>query len=149
MPNRRARTRRKENVIISTISNKAFIITSISLIIIIALCLAIMKFLSIKEKQEIAKEKERINAQIEEIYSISKDNINSVENYKTDSIIRISAVGDILCGNNLRQFGKDYNNIFTDISKCFKDSDLTIGTYETNITEETKPFADAIKNSRN
>ncbi len=147
MPNRRARTRRKDNIIIKTISNKVFIRVSSVLIAIIILCLVIMRLLNIKENERIAQEKERINSQIEDIYTATSNSINSLDDYKTDSIIRLSAVGDILCGNNLKQYGKDYNNIFTDISKYFKDSDFTIGTYETNITEETKAFADAVKNS--
>lgn len=147
MPNRRSRTRRKDNILIKTISNKVFIrISSISIAIII-LCLCAMKLLNIKENEKIAQEKQRINSQIEDIYTATSNTLNSLDNYKTDSIIRLSAVGDILCGNNLKQYGKDYNNIFTDISKYFKDSDFTIGTYETNITEETKSFADAVKNS--
>ena len=47
----------------------------------------------------------------------------------------------------MKNYGKDYNNIFTDISKYFKDADYTLGTYETTITDDTKSFADAVKNS--
>lgn len=147
MLNRRARTRRKKNVIIDTISNKNFIIISSIMIVIIIGCIATMKYLNIKEAKKIAEEKERINSQIEEIYSSTIAEIDSLKDYKTNSIIRLSAVGDILCGNNLRQYGRDYNNIFTDISHYFRDSDFVIGTYETVITDDTKDFADAVKNS--
>ena len=146
MANRRARTRRKNNIL-ETISNKTFKVTISILVVIIILCLVVIKLLNVKEQEKIAKEKERINSQIEEIYTASEEEINSLKDYKTDSIIRLSAVGDILCGNNLKRYGKDYNNIFTDISKYFKDADYTIGTYETNVTDETKDFADAVKNS--
>lgn len=148
MPNRRARTRRKKNIIIDTISTKAFIITSIIMLMIILACIATIRYLNIREIERVAKEKERINAQIEEIYTSANAEIASIDTYKTNSIIRLSAVGDILLGNNLREYGKDYNNIFTDISKYFKDSDFVIGTYETVITNETKEFADAVKKSR-
>ncbi len=147
MPNRRARTRRKNNVIIDTISNKNFIIISSIMIVIIIGCIATMKYLNVKEAKRIAEEKERINSQIEEIYSSTIAEIDSLKDYKTNSIIRLSAVGDILCGNNLKQYGRDYNNIFTDISHHFRDSDFVIGTYETVITDDTKDFADAVKNS--
>jgi len=113
MPNRRARTRRKKNVIIDTISNKNFIIISSIMIVIIIGCIATMKYLNVKEAKKIAEEKERINSQIEEIYSSTIAEIDSLKDYKTNSIIRLSAVGDILCGNNLKQYGRDYNNIFT------------------------------------
>lgn len=147
MPNRRARNRRKNNVVIDTISNKTFIIISSIMIVIIIGCLAIMKVLNVKEMEKIAKEKERINSQIEDIYTSTIAEIDSLKSYKTNSIIRLSAVGDILCGNNLRQYGRDYNNIFTDISHYFGDSDFVIGTYETCITDDTTDFADAVKNS--
>lgn len=147
MPNRRARTRRKKNVIIDTISNKNFIIISSIMLVIIVGCLGLMKYLNIKETERIAEEKKRINSQIEEIYSSTELEIESLKDYKTNSIIRLSAVGDILCGNNLKQYGRDYNNIFTDISHYFKDSDFVIGTYETCITDDTKDFANAVKNS--
>lgn len=147
MANRRARTRRKNNTLVNSMSNKAFLMLSIILIIIIIICILIMKLQNIKETAKIAEEKARIESQIEDIYTSTRANINSLGDYKTNKIIRISAVGDILCGNNLKQYGKDYNDIFTDISKYLKDSDLTIGTYETNITDETKEFADAVKES--
>ncbi len=147
MSNRRARTRRKSNIIIETMSNKTFATVSISLIIVIIICLAIMKILNVVETKKIAEEQKRIESQIEEIYTSTELRMESLDYYKTNQIIRLSAVGDILCGNNLQKYGKDYNSIFTDISKYFKDSDLSLGTYETNITEETKAFADAVSKS--
>ena len=147
MSNRRARTRRKDNKILELISNKTFVRLSIISIIVIIVCIAIMQFLNIKERKKIAEEKARIDAQIEDIYTSTSAQMNSVNEYKTNQIIRLAAVGDILCGNNLKNYGKDYNNIFKDVSKYFKDADYTLGTYETTITDETKSFADAVKNS--
>ncbi len=147
MPNRRARTRRRDNIIVETISNRTFLILSAILIAIILSCVLIIKLLNIKEARKIFEEQERIKYQIDEIYSSTEAKMQDLQNYKTNQIIRLSAVGDILCGNNLRQYGKDYNEIFTDISKYLKDSDLTLGTYETTITEETKDFANAVGKS--
>ena len=147
MSNRRSRTRRKDNKMLEFISNKTFKRLSIISIIVIIACIVIMYFLNANEKQKIADEKARIEAQIEDIYTSTSAKINSANSYKTNQIIRLAAVGDILCGNNLKNYGRDYNNIFTDISKYFKDADYTLGTYETTITDETKSFADAVKNS--
>ena len=147
MANRRARTRRQESKIIKTMSNKTFITLSIILLIIIVICVLIMQFINYKQKQKIAEEQKRINSQIEDIFVSTKAQMESLNDYKTNQIIRLSAVGDILCGNNLKNYGKDYNNIFKDISKYFKDADFTLGTYETTITEDTKSFADAVKQS--
>ncbi len=147
MPNRRARTRRKDNVIVETLSNKTFLKLSGILILIIVACVLIMTILNVNEKRRITLEKARIQAQIDEIYSATSKEMESLENYKTNQIIRLSAVGDILCGNNLRQYGRDYNSIFTDISRLLEDVDLSLGTYETTITEDTKDFANAVGKS--
>ena len=69
MANRRARTRRKDNVIIETLSNKTFLTLSSILILIITACILIMTVLKVNEKRRIAYEKSRIEAQIDEIYS--------------------------------------------------------------------------------
>ena len=80
------------------------------------------------EKAKIVEEKERINAQIEEIYQSTIDEMSSLLDYKSATIVRVSAVGDILCGNNMQKYGQDFDGIFEDISKYFKDSNLNLGT---------------------
>ena len=110
MANRRARTRRKQNKIIETISNKTFITLSIILLIIIVICVLTMQFINYRQRQKIAEEQKRINSQIEDIFVSTKAQMESLNDYKTNQIIRLSAVGDILCGNNLKNYGKDYNN---------------------------------------
>ncbi len=147
MSHRRARSRRRDNIIWETISNKNFIIISSILILIILVGLVGIKLLNLNVEKDIAAEKARIEAQIEDIYTSTTAQFEGIGEFKTNQIIKISAVGDILCGNNLKKFGSDYNNIFTDISKYLKDSDITVGTYETTITEDTKTFADAVSKS--
>ncbi len=147
MPNRRARTRRKNNIFVETMSTKTFVTVCIIFLVIILICILTMQILKARTNAKIAEEKARIEAQIEDIYTSTSAQMESLNDYKTGQIIRLAAVGDILCGNNLKNYGKDYNNIFTDIAKYFKDSDFVIGTYETTITEETKSFADAVKQS--
>lgn len=149
MANKRRRKTRKANIIKDTISNKNFIIISSLLLTVIIICIVVNIILNINEKNKIAEEQKRIASHVEEIYSSMEADINEINNYKLNSIVRISAIGDILLGNSLKNNGKNdvglYNNIFTDISKYLTDSDLTIGTYETNVTEETKAFANAVK----
>ena len=144
MSNRRSRSRRRGNKIFG-ISNKVFYPVLICLIIVITACALIMRQMNIKESKRIAEEKERINAEVEEIYASTNAEIQSISEYKTNSIIRISAVGDILCGNNLYKYGKSYNSIFKDISKYLKDTDLNLGTYETDIKEDKAEFAKSVK----
>lgn len=99
------------------------------------------------EKAKIVEEKERINAQIEEIYQSTIDEMSSLLDYKSATIVRVSAVGDILCGNNMQKYGQDFDSIFEDISKYFKDSNLNLGTYETDVKDVKKEFAQSIKKS--
>lgn len=98
-------------------------------------------------KKIITEQKERINAHIEEIYKSTISEMESLLDYKSATIVRVSAVGDILCGNNMQKYGKDYDNIFEDISKYFKDSNLNLATYETDVKDNKKEFAKSIKNS--
>lgn len=149
MANNRRRKTRKSNVIIETISNKNFIIISSLLLLVIILCIIINVILHINETKKIAEEQQRIEEYVEEVYMSVEAELNDFNNFKSDSIVRISAVGDILLGNNLKNYGANeqglYGDLFSDITKYFSDSNIVIGTYETDITEETKPFANAIR----
>ena len=151
MPNNRRRKTRKVNIIKDTISNKNFIIISSILLVIIVICIIINIMLNINESKKIAEEQKRIADHVEEIYSSIENDIASINDFKADSIIRISAIGDILLGNNLQKSGKNtnglYADIFEDISKYFNDSDIVMGTYETDVTDENKAFANSIKES--
>lgn len=151
MANRRRRNTRKSNLVIETISNKNFIIISSILLGIIIVCILINTILHINENKKIAEEQERINKHIEEIYTSVEADLDELNNYKSNSIVRISAIGDILFGDNLKKYGANqsglYTNIFSDISKYMIDSDIVVGTYENSITNENKAFANAIRNS--
>ena len=151
MPNNRRRKTRKSNIIKDTISNKNFIIISSILLVIIVICIIANIMLHINENKKIAEEQKRIADHVEEIYSSIESDIASINDFKADSIIRISAIGDILLGNNLQKSGKNadglYSDIFEDISSYFKDSDIVVGTYETDVTDENKAFANSIKES--
>ena len=151
MPNRRRRKSRNDLNIIKTINSKSFIILVIVLLCVIISCIGISIFLHSKEMEKIAAEKERIESHVEDIYTSAEMKIDELNNYKSNSIIRISAVGDILLGSNMKKYGMDenglYTNIFSDITKYTKDADFVLGTYETSIKEDTKVFANAIKES--
>ena len=151
MGNNRRRKTRKSNIIRDTISNKNFIIISSILLVIIVICLIVNVILNINEAKKVAEEQKRIANHVEEIYSSIESDIASINDFKANSIIRISAIGDILLGNNLQKSGKNtdglYTDIFEDISKYFNDSDIVMGTYETDVTDENKVFANSIKES--
>lgn len=57
-----------------------------------------------------------------------------------DKVVRVSTVGDILCGDEMLMNAKnidnsyDFNNIFKNINPFIERSDLVVGTMETNFT---------------
>lgn len=148
----RRRNKRKINIIIETISNKTFIIITTVLLIIIVGCIGLNVMFFEKEKQEIALEQQRISQHVEDIYTSVEADLHELNNYKSNSIVRISAIGDILFGNNLEKYGADeegnYTHIFSDIKGYMKDSDIVLGTYEHVINNSNKAFANAIKDSK-
>ncbi len=147
MANKRRVHRRESNNIIEFMSSKTFITVVIVLIILIIIFVGIYEYINYNEKQQISLEKAKIATEMDDIYNKASADYDDLNNYKTNKLIRISAVGDILCGTNLQKYGQDYNNIFRDISKYLSDSDMNIGTFEFNINRENKAFADSVKNS--
>lgn len=147
MANKRRVHRRESNNIIEFMSSKTFITVVIVLIILIIIFVGIYEYINYNEKQQISLEKAKIATEMDDIYNKASADYDDLNNYKTNKLIRISAVGDILCGTNLQKYGQDYNNIFSDISKYLSDSDMNIGTFEFNINSENKAFADSVKNS--
>lgn len=151
MPNNRRRKTRKSTLIRDTISNKNFIIISSILLVVIIICVIVNVILHIQEQKKIAEEQQRIADHVEEIYSAMEADVDSINNFRANSIIRISAIGDILLGDNLKKYGKNsdglYTDIFSDITRYLEGSDITLGTYETNVTDDTKAFANAVKDA--
>ncbi len=145
MPSNRRKRSRRRNPIIASISNKTFLIVSCIMLVIIGISVTVIRLRYEAESKALMEEKQRISEEIEEIYVTANSEISNLKDHKANSIIRISAVGDILCGDLLKLYGKDYSNIFTDITKYLEEGDLVLGTYETNVTGETENFAKAIK----
>lgn len=152
MSNRRRRNTRTSNIVIETISNKNFILISCILLVIIIGCIIVSTMLHVNETKKIAQEQKRISQHVEDIYTSVEADLDELNNYKSNSIVRISALGDILFGNNLSKYGVnetgEYTDIFSDISEYMKDSDMVLGTYEHVITDSSKIFANAVKNSK-
>ena len=110
-----------------------------------------------------AEQRAELEKNIEAIFEETEKNIANSNNTVRDSIIRISAVGDILCENSILEdaYDKgtqnyDFTSMFKNMSTFFADSDITVGTMETNYTDNkysgygqrNSPisFAEALKN---
>ena len=91
-------------------------------------------------------------------------NIENSNETTRDTIIRVSAVGDILCGEEMLEdaYDKetknyDFSHMFQNITGFISRSDIVVGTMETNFTSSAysgygnrnspREFAQAVKNS--
>ena len=126
MSKRRSRTRRVEKIF--KLDSKIFYTIVFSLLVIIVMCCIVIFLMNKKEKEKVLADKERVNQEQEKIFEATNEELNSLKDYKTDSMISFSAVGDIL-------FNDNYNNMFIDIKKYLSDSDFVLGTYETKVND--------------
>lgn len=160
---RNRRSKRSSRSILEVMSSKTFITLTIILAIIIVICSVTIFYRNNKEKKISAEQRAELEKNIEAIFEETEKNIANSNNTVRDSIIRISAVGDILCENSILEdaYDKDTQNydftsMFKNMSTFFADSDITVGTMETNYTDDKysgygqrnspTSFAEALKN---
>ena len=160
---RNRRNKRSSRGIIEVMSSKTFINLTIILAIIIVICSITIFYRNDRERKILAEQRAELEKNIEAIFEETEKNIANSNNTIRDSIIRISAVGDILCENSILEdaYDKDtqnydYTSMFKNMSTFFADSDITVGTMETNYTDNkysgygqrNSPisFAEALKN---
>ena len=160
---RNRRNKRSSRGIIEVMSSKTFINLTIILAIIIVICSITIFYRNDRERKILAEQRAELEKNIEAIFEETEKNIANSNNTIRDSIIRISAVGDILCENSILEdaYDKDTQNydftsMFKNMSTFFADSDITVGTMETNYTDNkysgygqrNSPisFAEALKN---
>lgn len=132
MSNRRRNFRRKGLKIFEK-ENKHFKIISIILLIVLAIVLAVFSYksyLSYKQKKQVANEQQESKNQIESIFRSADDAVNSVNNYKTNTILRFSITG-LIDPNGVEKY--EINNgydFFNDIANYLNNSDFTIANYK-------------------
>ena len=160
---RNRRNKRSSRSILEVMSSKTFITLTIILAIIIVICSVTIFYRNNKEKKILAEQRAELEKNIEAIFEETEKNISNSNNTVRDSIIRISAVGDILCENSILEdaYDKgtqnyDFTSMFKNMSTFFADSDITVGTMETNYTDDKysgygqrnspTSFAEALKN---
>lgn len=161
---RNRRNTRRIKTIKDVISTKAFVtIVSILLVIIIA-CVAINAYRRNEDIKLIARQREELQKQSEEIFSQINNNIDQTNQNisESDTLIKMSAVGDILCSSAMLEDAYDENtksydfsHMFNNVSGFIDDADIIMGTMETGIMGEGEyndirapiEFAKAVKNS--
>ena len=141
---RNRRNTRKRNVVLDTITNRNFIIIVSILLAVIIVAEGVIQIRKYQDRKLLAKQAEELEKQTGEIFTAIENNLTNPSNNGETTVItrtaRISAVGDILCQMDMIDDAKiddgyDFSHMFTGISKFVKNSDLAIGTLETNFID--------------
>ena len=162
MSRNRRNTRRTKNIQ-DAITKKNLIIIISVLIFIIIICIGINLYKQYQDRQLLAKQREEIEKQSEEIFSQINNNISQTNKNisESDVLIKMSAVGDILCSQEMlddayNEEANSYNfsHMFNKISGYIDKADIIMGSMETGIVDseynyKNAPieFAKAVKNS--
>ncbi len=141
---RNRRNTRKRNVVLDTITNRNFIIIVSILLAVIIVAEGVIQIRKYQDRKLLAKQAEELEKQTGEIFTaIENELTNPSTNGETTvrtKTAKISAVGDILCQMDMIDDAKiddeyDFSHMFTGISKFVKNSDIAIGTLETNFVD--------------
>ena len=141
---RNRRNTRKRNVVLDTITNRNFIIIVSILLAVIIVAEGVIQIRKYQDRKLLAKQAEELEKQTGEIFTaIENELTNPSTNGETTvrtKTAKISAVGDILCQMDMiddakTSDGYDFSHMFTGISKFVKNSDIAIGTLETNFVD--------------
>ena len=140
---RNRRNTRRKNVVLDTITNKNFIIIVCILLAIMLISMGIIQYRKYQDKLLLAQQAEELEKQTGEIFtSMEKDLNGATASGKVvrTSTAKIAAVGDILCQMDMIEDAYsngvyDFSSMFSNITKFVKNSDIAIGTLETNFIE--------------
>ena len=162
MPRNRRNTRRVKSIK-DVLNMKTFLIIVSILILIIIICIGINSYKQYQDKQILAQQKEEIEKQSEEIFSQINNNIAQTNQNisESDVIIKMSAVGDILCSQamlddayNKETNAYDFSHMFNRVSGYITKADIIMGTMEVGVidgeyNDKNAPieFAQAVKDS--
>lgn len=141
---RNRRNTRRKNIVLDTITNKNFIIIISILLVIMILSIIIIQCRKYQDKVLLAQQAEKLEKQTGEIFKSMENDLNGATTANGEiirtSTARIAAVGDILCQMDMIEDARsnetyDFSSMFSNISKFVKNSDLAIGTLETNFVD--------------
>lgn len=161
MPRNRRNVRRIN--IRDYLNMKTFLTIVGILVVVIIICIGVNEYKRNEDRQLLARQKEELEKQSEQIFLSIEDNISQTNQTisETDEIIKMSAVGDILCGQTMIEDAYnenyktyDFSHMFNRVSGYINRADIIMGTMETNFTDgkytnenTPKEFAEAVKNS--
>ena len=162
MSRNRRHTRRIKSIR-DVLNMKTFLIIVGILLVIIVSCIGINEYRRYQDRKLLAEQREELEKQSQELFSQMSTSISETNQSisESDSIIKMSAVGDILCSEAMLQDAYDENtktydfsHMFNNVSGFIDDADIIMGTMETGVMEgkyndKNVPleFARAVKNS--
>lgn len=162
MPRNRRNTRRIKSIR-DVLNMKTFLIIVGILLAIIVACIGINEYKRYQDVKLLAKQREELDKQSQELFSQMSTSISETNQSisESDSIIKMSAVGDILCSDAMLQDAYDetsktydFTYMFNNVSGFIDDADIIMGTMETGImkgayNDKNAPleFARAVKKS--
>ena len=160
---RNRRNTRRIRTIKDVISTKTFWIIVGILVVVIVSCIGVNEYRAYNDRQLLAKQKEEIEKQSQEIFSQITNTIETTNQgiSESDVLIQMSAVGDILCSQamlddayNEETKAYDFSNMFRRVSGYINNADIIMGTMETGVAsgdynDKKAPieFAQAVKDS--
>ena len=162
MSRNRRHTRRIKSIR-DVLNMKTFLIIVGILLVIIVSCIGINEYRRYQDRELLAKQRKELEKQSQELFSQMSTSISETNQSisESDSIIKMSAVGDILCSETMLQDAYDettktydFSHMFNNVSGFIDDADIIMGTMETGVMEGTYndknaplEFARAVKNS--
>ena len=161
MPRNRRNTRR---IKLKEFLNLRTFLTIIGILLaVIVVCIGINAYRVYQDRKLIAEQNAEIEKQSQEIFSQINSNIEQTNKNisESDILISMSAVGDILCSNEMLEDAYDENtktyqfsHMFSNVTGFINDADIIMGTMETGIVSENYndkrapiEFAKAVKDS--
>ena len=141
---RNRRNTRRKNIVLDTITNKNFIIIVSILLAIMIISIVIIQCRKYQDKMMLAQQAEELEKQTGEIFTSMEKEMNEATTASGEivrtSTARIAAVGDILCQMDMVEDAYsngayDFSSMFSNITKFVQNSDLAIGTLETNFID--------------
>lgn len=141
---RNRRNTRRKNIVLDTITNKNFIIIVSILLAIMIISIVILQCRKYQDKIMLAQQAEELEKQTGEIFTSMEKDMNEATTASGEivrtSTARIAAVGDILCQMDMVEDAYsngayDFSSMFSNITKFVQNSDLAIGTLETNFID--------------
>ena len=141
---RNRRNTRRKNIVLDTITNKNFIIIVSILLAIMIISIVIIQCRKYQDKIMLAQQAEELEKQTGKIFTSMEKDMNEATTASGEivrtSTARIAAVGDILCQMDMVEDAYsngayDFSSMFSNITKFVQNSDLAIGTLETNFID--------------